>query len=151
VLFTGSNADPGNRAITELTDGWLANHRDRARGYGTLGQQTYLSLLRTADLVLGNSSSAIIEAPALRTPTVNVGDRQKGRPRAASIIDCPPEAGAIKRAIDRALEPEFMTHGELSAAAYGEAGAASKIKAILKDVALDDLLAKPFHDVAFQI
>ena len=107
VVITRPNADPGNRAIGELIDGYVARNPDAA-AFDALGHVRYLSAVRAADVVVGNSSSGLIEAPALGTPTVNVGTRQDGRIRPASVIDCAPEADAITAAVRRALEPDFQ-------------------------------------------
>ena len=101
LVFTGANADPRGQAINERLACFVAGHA-HAVHHASLGQQGYYSLLAIADAVVGNSSSGLYEAPTLRTPTVNIGDRQSGRLKAASVIDCPPEAAAIGAAIERA-------------------------------------------------
>jgi UDP-N-acetylglucosamine 2-epimerase (non-hydrolysing)/GDP/UDP-N,N'-diacetylbacillosamine 2-epimerase (hydrolysing) len=108
VVMTKANADAGGREINRLIDGFVAEHADRVAAFSSLGQLRYLSLVQAAQLVIGNSSSGIIEAPALGTPTVNIGDRQAGRLRAPSVIDVPNDEGAIRDAIDTALSPEFQ-------------------------------------------
>ncbi len=148
VVFTKPNADAGNARIAELMDRWVEANGTRARAYDSLGQLRYLSLLQEADLVIGNSSSALIEAPALKTPAVNIGIRQKGRPRADSIIDCAAETAAIESAIAKALAPEFRNRCADAVSPYGGPGAAARIKEILKSVPLETLNVKPFHDHA---
>lgn len=148
VVFTKPNADPGNSAISQLMETWAAARPGVASVHDSLGQCRYLSLLRAVDVVIGNSSSGIIEAPSLHTPTVNVGDRQKGRPRSKSVIDCLAETGAIRRAIDQALSPAFKSCLDAAPSPYGEAGAAVKIKEVLRRVDLDGIRVKAFHDLA---
>ncbi|MEO8261544.1 MAG: UDP-N-acetylglucosamine 2-epimerase, partial [Pseudolysinimonas sp.] len=100
-----------------------------------------------ADVVLGNSSSGIIEAPAAGTPTVNIGDRQKGRLRAPSVADVPNEEGAIRDAIDAALSPEAQALAARRESPYGTPGAAARIVEVLSAVDLAGLRTKPFHDL----
>src|SRR5690606_24491687 len=94
VVFTYPNADPSSRGIIERIHAWVAKNEQRARVFVSLGTRRYLSLMRRADVVVGNSSSGLIEAPALRKATVNIGDRQRGRLKAASVIDAPENAAA---------------------------------------------------------
>lgn len=148
VVFTKPNADPGNSVISQLMEAWAAARPGRASLHVSLGQCRYLSLLREVDLVIGNSSSGIIEAPSLKTPTVNIGDRQKGRPRSKSVIDCPAETVAIRHAIDQVLSPAFKSCLTATPSPYGEAGAAVKIKDVLKRVDLAGIRVKVFHDLA---
>jgi len=102
ILFTLPNADTEGRALIEAIRRFAAD-RDNVRVYPSLGQRRYLGALAAVDVVIGNSSSGLYEAPSLRTPTVNIGRRQEGRLRAASVFDCLPTRVAIGEAIDRAL------------------------------------------------
>ncbi len=146
IVFTKPNADEGNRAIAASIDDWVADHPARAKAFDSLGQLRYLSLLRRADAVVGNSSSALIEAPALGTPSVNIGARQKGRPTAASVVTCGTTPAEIGAAIDRVLEPGFAEGLREQAPPYGGPGASARIKGLLKAVSLEGLLHKPFCD-----
>lgn len=147
VVLTRPNADPGHQAIAERLEAWAAARPERARLYDSLGQRRYLATLRAAAVAVGNSSSALIEAPALGTPTVNIGGRQDGRPRAASVIDCAPSAEAIQDAIAQALDPAFRAAASAADSPYGGPGAAARIKAVLASVALEPLRAKRFRDL----
>lgn len=102
VIFTLPNADTEGRALIELIRAYAAE-RENCRVYTSLGQRRYLGTLALADLVIGNSSSGLYEAPSLSTPTVNIGRRQEGRLRAESVFDCAPQAGDIKLAIEKGL------------------------------------------------
>ena len=147
ILFTGVNADPGRNAIARvITDHARANPK-RALVRASLGAAVYLSAMKHAAAVIGNSSSGLIEAPALRIPTVNIGDRQKGRLRAPSVIDCTETTVSIRQAIERALEPSFSGVLKNMISPYGNGGASPKIKKLLKSVPLEDLTWKQFHDV----
>lgn len=102
LIFTLPNADTGSRSLTQLVEEYVLS-RDNARAYSSLGQKHYLGIMAIADAVIGNSSSGLYEAPSLRTPTVNIGCRQQGRLKAASVYDCPPEKEAIIKTIAQSL------------------------------------------------
>lgn len=129
-LITKANADAGGMEINAL---WEHAAAQRPRWYVTasLGMQRYLSAMRGAAMVLGNSSSGIVEAPAMHVPTVNIGDRQKGRMRAESIIDCPPEREAIRRAMQRAMTPAFCSIAAHTVSPFGDGHTSEKILAEL--------------------
>jgi UDP-hydrolysing UDP-N-acetyl-D-glucosamine 2-epimerase len=147
VVFTATNADPGGQAITKIIGAWTDANPTRAHVHSTLGSTRYLSLMREADVVVGNSSSGLIEAPALHTPTVNIGDRQRGRPTAAAVISCPESAPAIVDAIGCALTPEFRQLAVSTTSPYGDGHAAPRIREVLANVDLDGVLTKRFHDL----
>lgn len=107
IIFTKANADTNGRIINYMIDEYVSRHLDSAVSFVSMGQLRYLSALKYCSLVIGNSSSGIIEAPAFFIPTVNIGDRQKGRIRAASVIDCGSDTNEIQRAIQKALSEEF--------------------------------------------
>jgi len=100
---TRPNADTGGREIGGALDAWVERHDSRARIYTSLGQLRYLSLMSQVDAVIGNSSSGLYEAPSLEVPTIDVGSRQAGRLAAGSVLRCPPERAAIRKAIDAAM------------------------------------------------
>jgi UDP-hydrolysing UDP-N-acetyl-D-glucosamine 2-epimerase len=142
LIFTGSNADPGGRAIEASVKSFVAA-RPNAVFIPSLGFQRYVAALNHVDAVVGNSSSGLTEAPSLGVATVNIGCRQKGRVRAASVIDCEPNAEAIGAAIDKALALDCSDVNN----PYGDGHAAERIVAVLKG--LDDpaaLVAKTFRD-----
>ncbi|CUH82389.1 UDP-N-acetylglucosamine 2-epimerase [Tropicibacter naphthalenivorans] len=143
LIFTGSNADPGAAELDAMVQAYVAG-RDNAVFHASLGSARYFSALEHCDLVLGNSSSGLYEAPSFQIPTVNIGDRQARRVRAASVIDCAPDEGAIRAAIDTALT------GDWSAVTnpYGAGDAAPRILSHL--AAVDDpaaLIRKSFEDM----
>lgn len=150
ILFTKTNADTGGRVINELMDGYETEHPQRVRTYTSLGQQRYLSALGLADVVIGNSSSGIIEAPSFGVPTVNIGPRQKGRLRACSVIDCATDEKAIVAAIRRALSDDFRSSLADMTLPYGEGNAAKRMAEILRETTFhEDFLMKRFHDLVF--
>lgn len=143
LIFTGSNADPGAAELERIIRLWMGG-RDYAVFHASLGSTRYFSALEHCDLVLGNSSSGLYEAPSFGIPTVNIGDRQARRVRAASVIDCAPEAGAIRAAIDMALAGSWS--GTVNP--YGDGQAAPRILSHL--AAVDDpaaLIRKSFEDL----
>jgi UDP-hydrolysing UDP-N-acetyl-D-glucosamine 2-epimerase len=151
LLFTGANADAAGRLINRKIGEYVAARHLRAKFITSLGQLLYLSALSNATLVVGNSSSGLLEAPALRKPTVNLGDRQKGRLRAGSVIDCEEKEAAIVAAIRQGLSPEFATRLQRMNPPYGGSGASLQIKQHLKSVDLDHILMKGFHDIDFEV
>ena len=124
----------------------MTNWPGRAAFVPSLGARGYLSLARLCGAVVGNSSSGLIEAPSLHTPTVDVGDRQRGRLVAGSVVRCGNEVEEIRAAIERALSPAFRAALPGVRNPYGEPGASGRIKEVLKSVALDArMLKKRFH------
>jgi UDP-N-acetylglucosamine 2-epimerase (non-hydrolysing)/GDP/UDP-N,N'-diacetylbacillosamine 2-epimerase (hydrolysing) len=103
-------------------------------------------MLALADVVVGNSSSGLIEAPAMGTPTINVGSRQSGRLRGESVIDASENAEAVRAAIEKALSPEFQANASKSTSPYGSGGAAKRIKDAIATADLSNILTKRFHD-----
>lgn len=147
VIITGSNADPAGRRISALLKTHAERQPQRYCYRESLGQQRYLSLLPLVDVVIGNSSSGIIEAPALGRPVVNIGQRQRSRLRAPAIIDCDAEGNAIAAAIRRALSPEHRQLAALRQTPYGTPGAAQRIVRILRETPLRGILQKRFYDL----
>lgn len=147
VVFTVSNVDSDGRRLNRAVLEFAHAHSDRVYVHQSLGHRRYLGLLRCCDVVIGNSSSALIEAPALRTPTVNIGSRQKGRLRADSVIDCGESAAMIVAAIERALSPGHRKVAEAGGSPYGDGKAACRIQRHLKELPLEVLLSKRFADL----
>jgi len=143
VVLTGPNADAGGGAVAERLAAWAAANAGRARLVASLGTRRWGSLLRLAAAIVGNSSSGIIEAPAVGLPTVNVGARQAGRPRAASVTDVPAEAGAITAAIAQALSPAGRARAAAAVSPYGDGRAAGRIARLLARADLAGLAVKP--------
>jgi UDP-hydrolysing UDP-N-acetyl-D-glucosamine 2-epimerase len=147
VVFTRPNSDTGGREINRAIDEFVRRNPERTAVFVSLGPVRYLSLLREADVVLGNSSSGIIEAPAAGVPTVDVGERQRGRLRADSVIDAREDASEILRALRRALSPEFRANAARCRSWYGRGGSSRKICEVLKAAPLEALRTKRFHDL----
>jgi UDP-hydrolysing UDP-N-acetyl-D-glucosamine 2-epimerase len=142
ILFCYPNADAGSRQLIERTREFVAGSED-ARVFVNLDAVTYWSLLRQADLFLGNSSSGIMETPSLALPVVNIGLRQQGRERAKNIVDAAPQAADILAAVDIARSGAFRASLVGMTNPYGEGRAAEKIVEVLTTVPLtQDLLMK---------
>jgi len=141
LIFTLPNADNEGRALIRMIDEFVAGAAGgRAVAHASLGQTAYLSALAQVNAIVGNSSSALVEAPSLKKPAVNIGDRQKGRPRAASVIDCPPQREAITAAIRKALTLDCSS----AVNPYHGGDSSSRIAKVLRSVRLEDLRQKQF-------
>lgn len=150
VIFTMPNADTGGRELTDMVEAFVATHPN-AHAHSSLGQVRYLSCMKFVDGVVGNSSSGLAEAPSMGVGVVNIGDRQKGRLRAASVIDCAPDRRDILDAIHRLYEPDYRQTLQTIVNPYGDGGASERIAQTLSNYPLDDILKKTFHDVEIQL
>lgn len=146
VIFTMANADTGSRVLRQMVDAFVAGHANAA-AFESLGQLRYLSCLKLMDGVVGNSSSGLAEAPSLGVGTVNIGDRQRGRLKADSVIDCPPQRDAILAAIRQLYDPAFQQVVAQTVNPYGQGGASDKIVRMLQTVSLDGIVKKSFHNL----
>jgi GDP/UDP-N,N'-diacetylbacillosamine 2-epimerase (hydrolysing) len=146
IIITRPNADEGHSGLNREIDCFVSSHPN-ARAYCSLGSQRYLSCMAKVDVVVGNSSSALLEAPAFQKPAVNIGNRQKGRIRAENVIDCPPIAGEINDAIRTAFSPEFTTKMHGMHNPFGDGKTGEKIARILKETDLKALRKKGFHKI----
>ena len=144
-IFTLPNADNGGHEMTAHIDNFVACN-SRAKAFAALGQQRYFSCLAHCDMVVGNSSSGLTEAPSFKKPTVNIGDRQRGRLKASSVIDCEPTAASISAALARACSADFKRSLANAINPYGDGGAADKVLATLKAHPLESLIPKVFFD-----
>lgn len=143
VIFTKPNSDTNGRAVAQLIDTYVMKHPN-TKAFTSLGQIVYLSVMSQVDVVVGNSSSGLYETPSFRKPTVNVGDRQKGRIQASSIINCPPEANKIREGIARAFTLDCADVVN----PYGDGNSSTRIKEHLKRIPDPiRLIKKHFFDV----
>ena len=148
LYFTLPNADPGSQEIKELILNFV-NQNKNARSYSSLGQQTYLSCLPHMDGVVGNSSSGLMEVPSFKKGTINIGDRQRGRVQAESVINCNPYRGDILAAIVTLYSQEFQKKLLTVSNPYGTGGASKKIIAKIKNVDTNVKLKKSFYNIEF--
>lgn len=147
VIITKPNADPGSRVILEMIDQYAAGQPERVYACTSLGQVRYLSAMKIADVVIGNSSSGIVEAPAMGKPTVNIGRRQSGRLKADSIIDSGETYEEIFDAIRKACSADFQLAAANTTSLYGVGNTSKLIKEFFKSVQLHDVLMKKFYDL----
>lgn len=146
LIFTMPNADTGARELASLVERFVAGHPN-SRVYTSLGQLRYLSCMQYVDGVVGNSSSGLAEAPSMGIGTINIGDRQKGRLSAESVINCAPTLGSIRRALKQLYDPSFQASIAKAQSPYGQGGASRRIVEIIASHPLDNLLKKSFFDV----
>ncbi len=147
-IVTKANADADGRIINKLIDDY-ANDNSNIFSFTSLGMVRYLSSLKFCKMVVGNSSSGIIEAPSFRIPTINIGDRQKGRLQSTSVINCVAEKNEILKVFEYALSNEFTAIIRETSNPYGDGDTTRKIKEILKQKLLTENidLKKRFYDL----
>jgi GDP/UDP-N,N'-diacetylbacillosamine 2-epimerase (hydrolysing) len=146
LIFTMPNADPDSRAIYQTLNTFVATHPDAVL-FNSLGQLKYFSCMALVDCVVGNSSSGIAETPSFKIPTINIGDRQKGRMKARSIIDCETKKNHITAAIQKAYSSEFQKKLNATINPYGNGGAVNQIIDMLRKINLENALKKSFYDI----
>jgi UDP-hydrolysing UDP-N-acetyl-D-glucosamine 2-epimerase len=146
VLITKSNADAGGRVLNTMVDAYATANVKRVAASTSLGRLNYLSAMRHCSAVVGNSSSGIVEAPAMGVPTVNIGSRQQGRLKASSVIDCPPDRSGIVAAISKALSAEFKQVAAKTVSLYGHCDASARIVKKLGEVDIERRHPKRFYD-----
>lgn len=146
VIFTKANADTDGRIINQRIEAYVLKNQSRCFLSASLGEKNYLSAMKHASAVIGNSSSGIIEAPSFKVPAVNIGDRQTGRARAESVIDCLPVQEDIVRAISHAISKEFEKKIAFMKNPYEKKGTAEKIKEIIRNAPLEEMMKKRFFD-----
>jgi GDP/UDP-N,N'-diacetylbacillosamine 2-epimerase (hydrolysing) len=146
LIFTMPNADTEGRAIFGQIQEFCKNH-PQAKAYTSLGQLRYLSCIRHVDGVVGNSSSGLLEVPSFKKGTINIGDRQRGRLKATSVIDCEPTRASIAIAMQYMFSQQFQDMLSIVENPYGNGGASHHIVNILEKKSLDGLLKKNFHDL----
>jgi GDP/UDP-N,N'-diacetylbacillosamine 2-epimerase (hydrolysing) len=144
LIFTLPNADTGGRIIIKMIEDFVGSYPN-AYSYKSLGQLRYLSCLQFIDGVLGNSSSGLTEVPSFKKGTINVGDRQLGRLKAESVINCEPSQVEIKHALDVLYSQDFQHNLESVINPYGTGGASEKVLEVLRSIELSDLVKKKFY------
>lgn len=149
-VFTLPNADTGGRIIIKMINDFVRNNPGKGKAFTSLGQLRYLSVLKHAIVMVGNSSSGLVEAPSFALPVVNIGDRQSGRVRGQNVIDISEyKKGLIANAIERALTAEFKNSLNGMKNPYGEGHASQKIAEKLKTIPLSEkLIKKRFYEIS---
>ncbi len=147
IIFTMPNADNDGRIIMKMIDEYVSKNKNRCVSFDSLGQLRYLSALRNSEMIIGNSSSGIVEMPMFKKPTINIGDRQKGRIFSKSTIQCSPNKKSIVSAIKKGLSSDFNRSIQNMNNLYGDGNAAKKIKKYLLSVNLKKIVKKEFFDL----
>lgn len=148
LIFTHANSDKNGRVINKMITEYVEIHRDKALAFKSLGQLRYLSALQFVDFVIGNSSSGILEVPAFRIPTINIGDRQKGRICNESVINSNNSLEDIEKSITFALDKQFRETIQQQEMLYGNGTAAEKILKVIKEHTVIPL-KKSFYDISY--
>jgi len=147
LIFTMPNADSDGRVIKKMINDFVFNQSERSISFTSMGSLNYLSTLQYVDGVIGNSSSGLAEAPTFKIGTINIGDRQKGRLKAESVIDCEPTKKSIKLAIDKLYGPKFQKDLHSVQNPYGDGDAIEKIMSILSNKPMPEDMKKYFYDL----
>jgi GDP/UDP-N,N'-diacetylbacillosamine 2-epimerase (hydrolysing) len=146
LIFTMPNADNDGRALIKMVQQFVAQHPN-ARAFPSLGQLRYLSCIAQVDGVVGNSSSGLAEVPSFKKGTINIGDRQRGRLQAASVINCEPVHQSIAAALKKLYAADFQASLSQAQNPYGEGGASEKVVETIKHCVIDGLVKKSFYDL----
>jgi GDP/UDP-N,N'-diacetylbacillosamine 2-epimerase (hydrolysing) len=146
LIFTMPNSDTDGRVLFQMIDDFVLKHA-QAKVFKSLGQLRYLSCIKYVDGVVGNSSSGLAEVPSFKKGTINIGDRQRGRLKAISVIDCEPNEPSISSAIKKLYSADYQNRLTTVKNPYGCGGASESIVNILNDVSLDGLLKKRFYNL----
>ncbi len=147
IIFTKANSDTDGRVINSMIDDYVSKNSDKAVGFTSLGQLRYLSALQYVDAMVGNSSSGLAEAPSFKIGTINIGDRQKGRIMADSVINCKSDRESILKAFKKLYSKVFQEDFKTSINPYGDSCTSLKIIEELKKVNLKNILKKSFYDI----
>lgn len=147
IIFTKPNSDTDGRVIIQLIDDYVKNNTHKAIAFTSLGQLRYLSAIQFMDVVVGNSSSGLIEVPSFSKATINIGDRQQGRVKAASVIDCVTNNKDIEKAIKKALSVEFKEELKSAKNPYGDKNSSIEIVEVLKSIDLNGIIKKQFYNL----
>ena len=149
-IFTKANSDTDGDVINKMIDEYVSENSQKAVAFASLGQLRYLSAIKFVDIVLGNSSSGLLEVPSFKKATINIGDRQNGRARASSVIDVGPVKEEILAAIKRAYSKEFEQTLKDTINPYDGGNPSKKMVKILKEIKLDGILKKKFYDIGLK-
>ena len=146
-IFTKANADTNGRIINQMMEAYVAENPEKSVLFASLGSLRYLSVMKQVTAVVGNSSSGILEAPSAGTATINIGDRQKGRIQAESIVNCSSQKEDITRAFQKVQSEEFRNKLNGITNPYGNGNASGQIIDVFKTVSPDKLSQKIFYDI----
>ena len=146
-IFTKANADTNGRIINQMMEAYVKKNPDKSALFASLGSMRYLSVMKQVTAVVGNSSSGILEAPSAHTATINIGDRQKGRIQAESIVNCSTQKEDILQAFQKVQSEEFRNKLNGITNPYGKGNASQQIIDIFKSMSVEKLRQKTFYDI----
>lgn len=146
-VFTKSNADTDGRIINCMIDEFVKKHPEKSHAFTSLGSLRFLSLLKECDAIVGNSSSGLIEAPTFKIATINIGNRQKGRTQANSVINCEMDFQQIKTSFLKIQNADFQTHLKKGNNPYGDGHTAAKILNVLENISWEEIKIKKFYNI----
>jgi GDP/UDP-N,N'-diacetylbacillosamine 2-epimerase (hydrolysing) len=149
IIFTKPNADTDGRTIIKQIEKFVKENKSRSCCFTSLGQLNYLSLLKYVDGVIGNSSSGLLEVPTFKKGTINIGDRQRGRLKASSVIDCDAKERLITKAINTLYSSNFQKKIKKTINPNGTGGASEKAYRIIKKISLKKLIKKSFYNIGY--
>ena len=149
IIVTKSNSDSGGKIINKMIDDYVVQNNHKSVGFASLGQLRYLSAMQYIDAIVGNSSSGLIEAPSFKIGTINIGDRQKGRIKADSVIDCLPNKESIRNAFDILYSKKFQSGLKTIQNPYDQGNSSKNVIKALKTDLLDNILKKSFYNLNF--
>ena len=147
IIFTMPNSDTGGQAIVEAINAFVAKNPSRAKAFKSLGVLRYLSVMQQVNAVVGNSSSGLVEVPSFGIPTLNIGDRQKGRMAADSVFNCKTDKQAVLKGLDIVMSEEFRQKAAAIHNPYDKEGTAQAIFKVISTYPLDSLNQKHFYDI----
>ena len=147
VIFTMPNSDTGGQFIVDAVNNYVNSNADRAKAFKSLGVVRYLSVMKQVAAVVGNSSSGIVEVPSFGIPTLNIGDRQKGRIQADSTYNCLPDKDSVLKGLDKVLSKEFRELASKVHNPYEKANTAEEIFKVISTYPLEQLIQKHFYDI----
>lgn len=149
IIFTKANSDIGGRKINLMIDKYVKKNSKNSKAFISLGQTKYLSALKYVDALVGNSSSGLLEAPSFKIGTINIGNRQNGRIKAGSVIDCKPKRKLLINAFNQLYSKKFKKSLKVVKNPYDNGNSSKKIIKIIKKVNLNNIIKKNFFDIKF--
>lgn len=147
LIFTYPNSDTFGRIVITMIKKFVSSKKCDSIKFSSMGHINYLSVLKNVDCILGNSSSGLIEAPSFKIPTINIGDRQKGRLKASSVIDSTPKKNLILKSISKIYTKKFMKNLKYTFNAYEYKDSSNKIYKIIKNAIIPSELKKFFYNI----
>ena len=148
IIFTMPNSDTGGQAIVEAINTFVTKNPLRAKAFKSLGALRYLSVMQQVTAVVGNSSSGLVEVPSFGIPTLNIGDRQKGRMSADSVYNCDTDKASILQGLDTIMSPAFKQKAAATHNPYDKGGTAQAIFEVIRTYPLEQLNQKHFYDIS---